>query len=115
MARMQIPRPISRLPLASIGAVAIGKLIIMPVIGVAVVQCLTARGVIDQNAKVLRFCLCFFSAVPSATFQVALSQVYAPNENDSNASILCAYLLMQYCLLPLTLTIATAVSLSLTF
>ena len=49
----------------SIGAVAVSKLFIMPVIGVALSQGLVKGGLIAQDAHVLRFAVCFFSAVPS--------------------------------------------------
>ena len=61
---MTIPRPISRLPLVSIGAVAVAKLFIMPVIGVLLSQGLVKGGLVAENAKVLRYCICFFAAVP---------------------------------------------------
>ena len=56
LARLKIPRgQWSKLPLGAIGGLAVGKLLIMPVLGVLICQSLTNVGVIDKEDKVLRF------------------------------------------------------------
>lgn len=48
-ARLKIPRPISRLPLAAMIFVAIAKMVIMPVFGIFVVQAMVKKGLIPQS------------------------------------------------------------------
>lgn len=56
LARMRLPRPISRLPLASIFGLAIAKLVILPVIGFLFVHALTFHtSTVPPSNKVLRF------------------------------------------------------------
>lgn len=89
LARMEIPGGRLRsLPLGAVGALAIGRLVIMPVLGVLVIQRLTHVGMLDANDKVLRFvCMyvillhpssrspmspcSFLSCLPTATAQVS--------------------------------------------
>lgn len=57
LARLHVPRKgeWQTLPLGAISWLAIGKILIMPVFGVLVVQGLTKSGIIDPEDKVLRF------------------------------------------------------------
>lgn len=50
---MTVPRPLSQLPLASIAAVAVTKLVVMPIIGVALQFGLVKGGLVAEDAKVL--------------------------------------------------------------
>jgi hypothetical protein len=55
LARLEVPRSQwASLPLGAISSLAVGKLIISPVLGVLVCQVLTKAGLIDENDKVLR-------------------------------------------------------------
>lgn len=74
MARMKIPRPISKLPLWSIATLAVAKLVFLPILGVLFVEGLSrsGSGLVDEGNKVLRFVLIYFSCVPTATTQVSV-------------------------------------------
>ena len=65
-ARMQIPRPISRLPIPALLAVCAAKMIVLPMIGVCMVQAMVRRGVVAKEAKVERFVSMFLSGSPAA-------------------------------------------------
>ncbi|KAI5980939.1 auxin efflux carrier [Pisolithus albus] len=101
-----------KLPLASIGALAIARLIVMPILGVLISQGLTRIGLINAEDKVLRFVCIFFSCLPTATTQVYLTQVYS---GTGTAGHLSAYLIPQYILMIGTMTGLTAYTLSLLF
>jgi auxin efflux carrier family protein len=56
LARLKLPNgQWSKLPLGAIGGLAVGKILIMPVLGVLICQGLTNVGVIDKEDRVLRF------------------------------------------------------------
>lgn len=55
LARMSIPKPISRLPFSSIVSLAVAKLVVLPVVGFFVVQGITKAGLVDKDNHVLRF------------------------------------------------------------
>jgi auxin efflux carrier family protein len=60
LARLKLPgwrerEQWARMPLGAIGALAVGKVVLMPVLGVIICEGLTSAGVIDSNDKVLRF------------------------------------------------------------
>lgn len=56
MAKMRIPRPVNRLPLASIGAMAAVKIVVLPVIGYFFVEGLVKHtGMVAADNAVLRF------------------------------------------------------------
>lgn len=56
LARLKVPRgQWGQLPIGAIGGLAVGKILIMPVLGVLICQGLTNVGVIDKDDKVLRF------------------------------------------------------------
>lgn len=65
-ARFTIPRPLSRLPIAAMVAVALAKMLVMPVIGVLMVMGMVKGGLIDENAKVEKFVAMFLSGTPAA-------------------------------------------------
>lgn len=71
IARMKLPRPLSKLPYMSIIALAVAKLVLLPILGYFFVEALTNHTtLVDKENKVLRFVLIYFSSVPSATSQV---------------------------------------------
>lgn len=57
LARLKVPKGEGwgSLPLGAIGSLAVGKMLLMPIIGVLMCQGLTTAGVIDAEDKVLRF------------------------------------------------------------
>ena len=65
LARLEIPDGrLHSLPLGAVSALAIGRLVIMPVLGVLITQGLTQIGLLDVNDKVLRF-VCMYVNRPS--------------------------------------------------
>lgn len=59
LARMRLPRPLSRLPYASIIALALAKLVVLPLFGYFFVDALTKHtSLVDEDDYVLRFGEC---------------------------------------------------------
>ena len=65
-ARFQVPRPLSRLPIMAMVLSTLSKMVLLPVIGVFIVQAMTAGGLVDAKAKALRFVMFFLSGTPTA-------------------------------------------------
>ncbi|KAJ3570852.1 hypothetical protein NP233_g4126 [Leucocoprinus birnbaumii] len=81
LARLNVPMSQWRtLPLGAITWMAVGKLIIIPVIGVLISKALVQSGVLFKDDKVLVFISMFFSCLPTATTQVYLTQVYTSRQ-----------------------------------
>lgn len=55
MGKLRIPRPIGRLPLASIASMSFARLVVSPVVGFFFVQELVRVGMVSADNKVLRF------------------------------------------------------------
>lgn len=56
LARLEVPgRRLRSLPLGAVGALAIGRMVLMPILGVLITQGLTQVGLLDANDNVLRF------------------------------------------------------------
>jgi predicted permease len=91
-ARMEIPRPLSRLPWVAMISTALCKMVILPVIGVVMVQGFVQHGFVQSDEKVLRFVLMFLSGTPSALNQLVLTQLFC---GDNDVDTLCAFLLLQ--------------------
>lgn len=65
-ARLQIPRPLSRLPIMAMIAVSLAKMVLLPVIGVLVVQAMVHNGLISREARAEKFVAMFLSGTPAA-------------------------------------------------
>ena len=65
-ARLHIPRSISRLPITAMFAVASFKMIILPIVGVSMVQGMVRSGMVNRESKAERFVLIFLSGTPAA-------------------------------------------------
>ncbi len=65
-ARIKVPRPLSRLPMMAIFLTTVAKLVVLPVIGVLLVQAMTKVGLVHKDEKALRFVLMFLSGTPTA-------------------------------------------------
>ncbi|KAH7330598.1 auxin efflux carrier [Rhizoctonia solani] len=104
LARLQVPKPISRAPLGAITLFSILKMVLGPVFGVLVPH--------RSNDKVLRFVCIYFAGVPTATTQVYLTQIYSP---DGSASHISAFLIPQYALMFVTMTALSAYALNILF
>ena len=77
LARLNMPRrgEWKALPLGAITCIAIGKMILMPVLGVLICQGLTNAGLISKDDKVLRFvcmfvCLCLRGVLLNLVFSI---------------------------------------------
>ncbi|BGP42192.1 Protein M3 [Rhodotorula kratochvilovae] len=112
LGRMRIPRPISKLPLYSICALALCKVVLLPIIGYVFVRGLAQHtNLVSQDNHVLQFVMIFFSVVPTATTQCALTVIFAPEDGESNADILASYLIAQYAIFVFSSVILTALTL----
>ncbi|KAL0947540.1 hypothetical protein HGRIS_013636 [Hohenbuehelia grisea] len=113
LAKLQIPRhQWSTLPLGAIWWLAIGKLVIMPVLGVLIVHGLVKASMIGKEDKLLQFVCMFFSCLPTATTQVFLTQVYS---STGTAEHLSVFLVPQYIITFFSITGMTAYCLSTLF
>lgn len=115
LARLNVPKDKEgwrTLPVGAITGIAVGKIIIMPVLGVLLVQGLVKGGVIPRQDKVLQFVCMFCSCLPTATTQVFLTQVYS---GTGTAEHLSAFLIPQYLLMFVSMTALTAYTLHLLF
>ncbi|KAI5481774.1 hypothetical protein MNV49_000051 [Pseudohyphozyma bogoriensis] len=116
MAKMQIPRPLSKLPLWSLLWMAVLKMAVLSVVGFFFVQGLTYHTtMVSPDNKVLRFVLIFFTCVPSSTSLIAWSQIFGPESGDNNADLLAAYYLAQYLIYAVSSCVLTAFSLNTLF
>ncbi|KAH8096605.1 auxin efflux carrier [Cristinia sonorae] len=107
-ARLQIPRPISRLPVMAMMSVSLAKMVLMPVIGVFTVQAMVSGGLINRQARAEKFVAIFLSGTPAAVNQLIVSSLYAP---DGNVDTLSAFLLVQYIFMFFSSAALTAVAL----
>ncbi|KAF5373741.1 hypothetical protein D9758_000700 [Tetrapyrgos nigripes] len=92
-ARMAVPRPFSKLPITAMILVTLVKTVLLPIIGVVMVQGMTSTGFIEKDALAMRFVAMFLSGTPSAVNQLIVSSLYSP---DGNCDTLVAFLLVQY-------------------
>ncbi|EMD40327.1 hypothetical protein CERSUDRAFT_91042 [Gelatoporia subvermispora B] len=107
-ARLRVPRPLSRLPIMAMVLVTVAKLVILPVIGVFLVQSMVKAGMIDKDAKAERFVAMFLSGTPAAVNQLIVTSLYSP---DGTADTLSAFLLIQYLAMFFSSSALTAVAL----
>ncbi|KDQ52951.1 hypothetical protein JAAARDRAFT_210200 [Jaapia argillacea MUCL 33604] len=115
LARLKLPRGIEGwkgMPVGAITSFAIGKVVVMGVLGVGICEGLVKAGLINAEDKVLRFVCIFFSCLPTATTQVFLTQVYS---GTGTAEHLSAFLIPQYIIMFISMTALTAYSLQLIF
>ncbi|KAF8808185.1 hypothetical protein BYT27DRAFT_7190314 [Phlegmacium glaucopus] len=114
LARLNLPKKGEwrTLPLGAIGSLAVGKVLVMPVLGVLICEGLTNVGIISRDDTVLRFVCMFMSCLPTASTQVFLTQVYS---GTGTAQHLSAFLIPQYMLMFISMTALTAYILQLIF
>ena len=65
-ARIKMPSPLSRLPLMAIFLSTMFKMVVLPVIGVFLVQAMTKAGLIQKDDIALRFVMIFLSGTPTS-------------------------------------------------
>ncbi|KAG2052187.1 auxin efflux carrier [Suillus hirtellus] len=113
LARLSIPRnQWSSLPLCAIASCAVARLVVMPVLGTLICQQFTHIGLIDPSNNVLRFVCLLMSGLPTATTQVLLTQVYS---GTGNAEHLAAFLIPQYIIMFISMTVFTTLTLDILF
>ncbi|KAF8510814.1 auxin efflux carrier transmembrane protein [Hysterangium stoloniferum] len=109
LARINIPRSEWRkLPFGSIMGLALGRMVLQPVLGVLIVRGFTNVGLISEDDKVLQFVAIIFSCVPTATIQISITQIHSA---VGAVEHLPAYLVPQYGLMLVSCTILTAYAL----
>ncbi|KAI0711029.1 auxin efflux carrier [Cerioporus squamosus] len=107
-AQLKMPRPLSRLPIAAMLLTTAAKMVVLPVIGVFIVQAMTSSGFVDRKAIALRFVMMFLSGTPTAVNQLIVASLYAP---DGQVDTLAAFLLVQYIFMFFSSSALTAVAL----
>ncbi|KAI0742846.1 auxin efflux carrier [Daedaleopsis nitida] len=107
-ARIKLPHPLSRLPIMAMLLVALAKMVVLPVIGVAMVQAMVRGRLIPADAKAEKFVAMLLSGTPAAVNQMIVSSLYAP---DGNVDTLSAFLLVQYVFMLISSAALTSVSL----
>lgn len=65
-ARLRVPRPFLRLPVKAMFAAALGKMVILPAIGVALTQAMTTGGLVPRKAMAERFVMMLLGGTPAA-------------------------------------------------
>ncbi|CAH7666403.1 auxin efflux carrier [Phakopsora pachyrhizi] len=114
-ANMSIPRDSwSSLPIAAILGLSVIKLLILPVIGVAAVFAIdkTTNIFEGKEAKILKMICLYYSCTVTSTNQISLATLAASEFNtEGNVDILCAFVIVQYILYPIsgTAIIATGI------
>ncbi|KAJ7673710.1 auxin efflux carrier transmembrane protein [Mycena polygramma] len=109
LARLRIPRGSwDSLPIGAILAFSVGRLLVLPVVGVLICKGLVRAGVISADDKVLQFVCMFFACLPTATTQVFVTQVAS---GTGSAEHLSAFLIPQYALMLVSMTALTAYAL----
>ncbi|EJD55666.1 auxin efflux carrier [Auricularia subglabra TFB-10046 SS5] len=113
LAGLKVPRSEwHTLPFGAITSLAVGKLLVMPVLGILIVNAFVRVGFIDASDKVLQFVCIFMACVPTSTTQVFLTQMYSP---DGTADHVSAFLLPQYAIMFASMSAVTAYTLQLLF
>ena len=110
-ARMKIPRPFSRLPILSIMALAVSKMVILPVIAVFIVQALSHTSLIPKENRMERFVAMLLSGAPTSVNQLVATAMAAPP--DTRLDTLATYLAGQYVFMFFSTAALSAVALSL--
>ncbi|CAH7666402.1 auxin efflux carrier [Phakopsora pachyrhizi] len=105
-ANMSIPRDSwSSLPIAAILGLSVIKLLILPVIGVAAVFAIdkTTNIFEGKEAKILKMICLYYSCTVTSTNQISLATLAASEFNtEGNVDILCAFVIVQYILYPIS-------------
>ncbi|KAK6344799.1 Protein M3, variant 2 [Orbilia javanica] len=94
----------------SIAATCFLKLIIGPILGIVWIEGLKHTPLINDDQMMMQVVIAITAAMPSATSQVYITTLYAP-EDAPEVSQLSAMLLAQYALIVLTLPIVTTYTL----
>ncbi|GHJ84613.1 hypothetical protein NliqN6_1015 [Naganishia liquefaciens] len=110
-ARLDLPKPLWKLPIAAIVAVTVAKMVILPVIGVLMTESLSNHtSLYPKDQKMLRFVAMFLSGTPSALNSLIMTMIYSP---DGRADTLSAFLALQYVFMFISSTALAAVAFAL--
>ncbi|KAJ3004934.1 hypothetical protein NUW54_g4570 [Trametes sanguinea] len=88
--------------------VTAAKMIVIPVMGVLMVQAMVHKGLIPQDAKAEKFVAMLLSGTPAAVNQMIVSSLHAP---DGNVDTMSAFYLVQYIFMIISSSALTTVSL----
>ncbi|KAJ3331734.1 Protein M3 [Blyttiomyces sp. JEL0837] len=98
------------LPYPIILSITTARLLIMPVLGIVLVQVLVNAGVLDEKDKMLRFVLMLETTVPTASSTVFFTQMWHPK---GEATAIAGVILVQYAAAMVTMSVSLVVILSL--
>ncbi|RPD67397.1 auxin efflux carrier [Lentinus tigrinus ALCF2SS1-6] len=107
-AQLKMPHPLSRLPIMAMILTTALKMVVLPVIGVLLVEAMTNSGFVDRKSIAERFVMMFLSGTPTAVNQLIVSLLYSP---DGQVDTLSAFLLVQYIFMFFSSSALTAVAL----
>ncbi|KLT43522.1 hypothetical protein CC85DRAFT_296012 [Cutaneotrichosporon oleaginosum] len=108
-ARLEFPSRIRDAPLSANVAMAMVKMVIVPVFSVFVVQSFQSHtSLFPKEDKVRTFCAILLSGTPAAVNQLVVTQLYHP---EGRADTLAFFLLLQYCLMFVLSTALAAIAL----
>jgi hypothetical protein len=86
-ARLRVPRPFSSLPLPAMIAAAAAKMVLLPVVGVLLVQLMTRRGMMNKEDRAERFVAMFLGGTPAAVNQIIVASLYSPDGDVDTLSV----------------------------
>ncbi|EIW56528.1 uncharacterized protein TRAVEDRAFT_49354 [Trametes versicolor FP-101664 SS1] len=107
-ARIKVPHPLSRLPIMAMLLVTAAKMIVLPVMGVFIVQAMVHQGLISADARAEKFVAMLLSGTPAAVNQMIVSSLHAP---DGNVDTMAAFFLIQYVFMIIGSSVLTTISL----
>ncbi|BEJ12505.1 hypothetical protein CspHIS471_0209650 [Cutaneotrichosporon sp. HIS471] len=108
-ARLQFPSRLRDAPIAATIAMAVTKMIILPVLAVFLVQAFQSHtSLFPKEDKVRTFCAILLSGTPAAVNQLVVTQLYNP---AGRADTLSFFLLLQYSLMFVLSTALAAIAL----
>ncbi|KAI0670252.1 auxin efflux carrier [Trametes maxima] len=107
-ARIRVPRPFARLPIMAMLLVTMAKMVLLPVMGVFIVQAMVRKGFIPASAKAEKFVAMLLSGTPAAVNQLIVSSLHAP---DGNVDTISAFFLVQYVFMIIGSSALTTISL----
>ncbi|WWC86684.1 uncharacterized protein L201_001561 [Kwoniella dendrophila CBS 6074] len=107
--RLKFPKNWNDTPFGAIIAMTVFKMIIIPVIGVFLVEALRDNtSLYPREDKMRTFVAILLSGTPSSTNQLVITQLYNP---EGTADTLAAFLALQYLMMPILSTALAAIAL----
>ena len=78
-AHFTIPRPLSRLPIRAMFAASAVKQVIIPLLGISLVQGMAKTSFIPPDARAEKFVSIFLAGAPPTINQFIITSIYSPN------------------------------------